>query len=156
LGANIFFSLPSLAHQEPVRVTPSNSDYESRLSDEDDYPAHNGYVHYYDSRVHEEAVQPQQDPLPYQQSPLPVVHQQVQSLITSPLVDFPAIAPYIFPQVQNQILDEAVDELFFLSQPENDQIMDFVNAWCPASFGGDGALTDDVQLGNILDKILEE
>jgi hypothetical protein len=44
----------------------------------------------------------------------------------------------------------------FLGKHFNDQIMDFVDAWRPASFGGDGALTDDVQLGSILDKILEE
>jgi hypothetical protein len=144
LGANIFF-LPSFVHQDLVRVTPSNSDYESHSDEET--PAHNGYVHY-ESRVHE-TVQPQ-EPLPYQYQ-RPVV-QQVHSL-TSPLVDFPARAPYMFPQ--DQILDEAVDELF-LSQPENEQIMDFVNVWDPASFGGDGALTNDAQLGNILDKLLEE
>lgn len=79
--------------------------------------------------------------------------QQVHSL-ASPLVDYPARAPYIHSQ--DQILDEIVDELFFLSRPENELIMDFVNGWDPASFGGDGALADDVQLGNILDKLLEE
>jgi hypothetical protein len=145
LGANIFFFLPFclFAHQEPVRgVTPSNSsDYESP-SDED-YPDPNGYDHY---------------GLSYQYQ-RPVV-QQVHSL-TSPLVDFPATTiapPYILPH-DHQILDEIVDELF-LSRPENEElIMDFVNVWwdpAAASFGGDGALTDDVQLGNILDKLLEE
>jgi hypothetical protein len=94
-------------------------------------------------------VQPQQDPL-LNQSQGPVV-QQVQSLLTSP----PAAAPHIFP-AQDQIWGENVDELLFLNQSENKQIMDFVNAWCAASFGGDGALTDDVQLGNILDELLEE
>ena len=80
--------------------------------------------------------------------------QQVRSL-TSPLVASPVRAPNLFPQ--DQILDEIVDELFFLSRPENELIMDFVNVWDPAaSFGGDGALTDDVHLGNILDKLLEE
>lgn len=161
MGANIFFFLPFclFAHQEPVRgVTPSNSsDYESR-SDED-YPDPNGYDHYESSTswVHETVVQPQ-EPLSYQYQ-RPVV-QQVHSL-TSPLVDFPATTiapPYILPH-NHQILDEIVDELF-LSRPENEElIMDFVNVWwdpAAASFGGDGALTDDVQLGNILDKLLEE
>ena len=56
----------------------------------------------------------------------------------------------------DHILDEAVDELF-LSQPENEQIMDFVNAWDPTFYGGnDAALTNDTQLGNLLDKLLED
>ena len=53
------------------------------------------------------------------------------------------------------ILDETVDDLFLGEDNQsNDSILDFVSAW---DYGAaDAALTNDVQLGNLLDKLLEE
>ena len=51
-------------------------------------------------------------------------------------------------------MDEAVDDLFLGDTQTNDSILDFVSAW---DYGAaDAALTNDVQLGNLLDRLLEE
>jgi hypothetical protein len=58
----------------------------------------------------------------------------------------------------SEILDEAVDELFLNDSHQggvNDSIMDFVNVWDPA-YGADAAITNDKQLGNLLDRLLED
>jgi hypothetical protein len=58
------------------------------------------------------------------------------------------------------VLDQAVDDLFFLSEggvppPEvNESVMDFVTCWDPSSYGPDAALENDTQLGNLLDRLL--
>jgi hypothetical protein len=55
------------------------------------------------------------------------------------------------------VLDEAVDELFLYDSHNNETILDFVSAWDPtAAYGADSVLTNDVQLGNLLDRLLEE
>ena len=51
-------------------------------------------------------------------------------------------------------LDEAVDDLFLGDTQSNDSILDFVSAWDIGA--ADAALTNDVQLGNLLDRLLEE
>lgn len=74
-----------------------------------------------------------------------------------------AVTPQFNGIMQDQgILDQAVDELFLsdggIPPPEvNDSVLDFVNIWDPAAaaaFGPDGALENDTQLGNLLDKLL--
>lgn len=59
------------------------------------------------------------------------------------------------------ILDQAVDELFLACQGgvpptevNDDSVLDFVNVWDPTSLGPDGALENDTQLGNLLDRLL--
>jgi len=62
-------------------------------------------------------------------------------------------------QEDQTVLDQAVDELFLgnggLPSPEvDDSVLDFVNVWDHDSYGPDGALENDTQLGNLLDKLL--
>jgi hypothetical protein len=63
----------------------------------------------------------------------------------------------------HSIMDQAVEELFLheaSSLAERDSILDFVNGWenpfVEASGSDADALTDDAQLGNLLDKLLQD
>lgn len=82
-------------------------------------------------------------------SPIPVD-------MTSNYVSFPvdASAPS-FPMIDsNEYLDQAIDDLFIGDSQAADDVMDFVDAWDePFDMG---PISNDLELGNILDKILEE
>jgi hypothetical protein len=97
--------------------------------------------------------------------PLPL---QYDSAAT-PVASYEAIAPaptnslsLLDPQSLNdadRILDEAVNELFLTETGENDSLADFVHDWDPTdlsctSFGA--SLQDDIQLGFMLEKLLED
>lgn len=55
----------------------------------------------------------------------------------------------------DRVLDEAVDELFLNDTQEIDNLADFVNDWDPSSNFG-AMLEDDVQLGFMLERLLED
>lgn len=57
----------------------------------------------------------------------------------------------------SEVLDEVVDELFLHEAPEEeDTIIDFVNTWNPETFKTEEEIQDDLQLGMLLERILEE
>ena len=150
-------------------MTPNTSDCDN-TSVEDNAPRQ-FYKTTFENRLL--SAQPQEPPFyQQQQQPLSAFSQSlapVQKFISQhPLQDAytstfgstptsPQVSSYLLAPRGNadRILDEAVDELF-LSQPENEQIMDFVNSWNPAAFGADAALTNDEQLGNLLDRLLDD
>lgn len=61
-----------------------------------------------------------------------------------------------FPFQADSILDQAVDELFMGELGSEDNLADFVNEWDPSNSFGATALADDIQLGYMLEKLLED
>lgn len=83
---------------------------------------------------------------------------QPSQMTLPPLSSFASLSmPSPFASLKSssdQILDDAVDELFLNELGEQDNLTDFVNDWEPASFGN--VLSDDAQLGFMLEKLLED
>jgi hypothetical protein len=52
-------------------------------------------------------------------------------------------------------MDQTVDELFLDDSQSVSDVMDFVSTW-DNEFEGMGPVTNDLELGNLLDKILED
>jgi hypothetical protein len=69
-------------------------------------------------------------------------------------VDSMYTAPFIPLVPSNEYLDEAIDDLFLDDSQASNEVMDFVNAW-DEEFGN-GQFTDGMELGKLLDKILED
>lgn len=65
-----------------------------------------------------------------------------------------AAAPSISSAPSNEYMDLAIDELFLDDAQATNDVMDFVNAW-DQEFEM-GPVTNDLELGNLLDKILED
>jgi hypothetical protein len=53
-----------------------------------------------------------------------------------------------------EYMDQAVDELFLEDAQAVNEVMDFVNVWDADFEEGMGEVTNDIQLGNLLDKLL--
>lgn len=83
--------------------------------------------------------------------------QQQQPISFSPIAQapsFPLVEPMSLTDA-DRVLDDAVDELFLVETGVNDSLADFVQDWDPS--GGFGAvLEDDIQLGFMLEKLLED
>lgn len=116
------------------------------------------------------------NPAPYQQQqiePFPF-QQQLQQQFQQPSISqahlsvpaaqnpyeaAPAPPPYAGPNQADQILDEAINELFLNSSSNNmtaemNDLDDFVRDWEPRNFSQ--TLDNDLALGFMLDKLLEE
>lgn len=103
------------------------------------------------------------EPLPIQYSSL--VASQIIAPLPQVLSSYPPIAATpSFPLIDlssladaDRVLDEAVDELFLHEPAEGDNLDEFVHDWDPnfnMDFGA--TLRDDVQLGFMLEKLLED
>jgi hypothetical protein len=94
-------------------------------------------------------------PIPYPYHPFSTLPQRSQHI--SAQMTSPRLKTYVATGrgPAGDFLDDAVDELF-LSDSHNETILDFVSAWDPTAYGADSVLTNDVQLGNLLDRLLEE
>jgi hypothetical protein len=70
----------------------------------------------------------------------------------------PLSPPPLAPASSEEYMDEAVEELFLDGCGTNPavvgDIMDFVDVWDPAFEHAE--VNDDIQLGNLLDKLLED
>jgi hypothetical protein len=107
---------------------------------------------------------PQQEmyqPVMYRTAVVPKVEEDTTPLPYRPyesiLPASPILASHRLPR-NSEILDEAVDELFLNESylgGVNDSIMDFVNVWDTA-YGANADFRNDTQLGNLLDKLLED
>ncbi|KAG7348075.1 HSF-type DNA-binding protein [Nitzschia inconspicua] len=80
------------------------------------------------------------------------IHENMASNYVSP--PMPAAAPSIPLAHTNQYLEQAVDELFVEDAQAADELMDFVSAWDEGFEMG--PVSNDLELGNLLDKILED
>ncbi|KAL3923290.1 MAG: hypothetical protein SGILL_001737 [Bacillariaceae sp.] len=83
-------------------------------------------------------------------SPLstPRGHDYVASPIAASAPSIPAASSY-------EYMDQAVDELFLDESQSVTDVMDFVSSW-DMEFEAMGPVTNDLELGNLLDKILED
>jgi len=70
-------------------------------------------------------------------------------------VDFSAI-PSIQPSGSGDFLDQAVDELFLEDSQAVNEVMEFVNVWDAEEGINMGEVTNDIQLGNLLDRLLDD
>jgi hypothetical protein len=66
-----------------------------------------------------------------------------------------ASAPSFPVASSTEFMDQTVDELFLDDSQSVSDVMDFVSTW-DNEFGGMGPVTNDLELGNLLDKILED
>lgn len=121
---------PDFYTMPPVVVTPPGSDEEMSY-DSSHRTQETGYGNMY-------AAAPLS--MPYASAPVR-------------LPQMPVVQPFALSA--DPILDEAVDELFLHDAGEQDNLADFVNDWDPTNTFGD-VLEDDVQLGYMLDKLLED
>ena len=55
----------------------------------------------------------------------------------------------------SEYMEQAVDDLFLEDSQAVNEVMDFVNVW-DADFEEIGEVSNDIQLGNLLDKLLED
>jgi hypothetical protein len=154
--------------QPPVVVTPNssdcgNSDHDSGHEEGNVQPELQGTHHQYHVS----------SPVAYR-STVPVLPQEPQVPDMAPLpydrsypflplaLPPPMVSSHVFCQAPRnpapEFVDETLEELFLSkdSLPEvNECILDFVNIW-DVSYGTDAALENDTQLGNLLDKLLED
>ena len=72
--------------------------------------------------------------------------------MSSPIV---ASAPSIPSASSAEFMEQTVDELFLEDSQSVTDVMDFVASW-DNGFEGMGPVTNDLELGNLLDKILED
>jgi hypothetical protein len=157
--------------QPPVVVTPNSSDCgnsdngsgrdEGSVEPESLQDTH--YQYHVSSPVAYRSTVPAvlpQEPQVLDMSPLPYDWPYPFLPLASPP---PVVSSHVFLQAPRnpapEILDETVEELFLSKdspQEVNECILDFVNIWDPVSFGAGAALENDIQLGNLLDKLLED
>jgi len=83
------------------------------------------------------------------EAPIPV--NMASNYVSSPVA---ASAPSIPMAQSNDYLDQAIEELFLEDAHAANEVMDFVNAW-DEDFQM-GPVNNDLELGNLLDKILQE
>lgn len=93
--------------------------------------------------------------------PLPVQYASVPAPLSVPMAVRPP--PPLIPTMPfetsdaDRVLDEAVEELFLHEAGEMDSLAEFVHDWDPSNQDVETLeIEDDLQLGFLLDKLLEE
>ena len=162
---------PNFYAMPPVVVTPHNSDCDNS----DDGTLHGSYYkttssnktieqqtfeppYYLESSSLEQPTEVARCPIECNRlamqtfGDIPSPPRLTEQYVSSPIV---ASAPSIPSASSADFMEQAVDELFLEDSQSATDVMDFVSSW-DNEFEGMGPVTNDLELGNLLDKILEE